>query len=265
MAVLEVARRSLRSYRRPLLVWILALAAMGLVLTLFWPSMRDASGLEDLIDSLPEAMRALMGTDDILSPEGFLGSRLNSVFPLLITVYASFRVASELPGEEQRGGLEILLGTPLSRTELLLGRFLAVVASVVALMAATGAALAAGATIVSMDISYSNIFAAAVALSLVGIAFGAIALAVAGVTGQRGATLGTGAGAAVGAFFLYSFAPLVPVLEWVRPFTLFEQALANEPLRNGLDLPGAGVLLAVAAAATGVAVAAFRRRDLSGG
>lgn len=33
--------------------------------------------------------------------------------------------------EEQRGGLEVLLSTPPSRTELLLGRFLAVAVSAV--------------------------------------------------------------------------------------------------------------------------------------
>lgn len=263
-AALEIARRSLVSYRRPLLVWMLALVAMALLLTLFWPSVRDASGLDELIESLPEALRAMMGTTDLLSPEGFLASRLNSIFPLLITVYAAFRVASEIAGEEQRGGFEILLGTPTPRTSVLLGGFLAVVVSVAALMAALTLGLVAGAAAVSMEISYVNVVAAASALALLGVTFGALTLAVAGATGRRGASLGTGAGLAVGGFFLYSFAPLVPELEGLRPFTLFDRALAAEPLRHGFATADALVLVVVTVIAVTVAVVTFRRRDLHG-
>jgi ABC-2 type transport system permease protein len=263
-AVVELTLRSLHAYRRPLLVWMAALAAMGLVLTLFWPSIRDTAGLDELVASLPEALRALIGTEDLLSPEGFLASRLNSIFPLLITVYAAFRVTAETSGEEQRGGFEILLGTPLPRTTLLLARFLAVSICVVALMTATGVALIVGAVIVDMPLSYANVLATTSGLALLGIVFGALSLAVAAGTGNRGLTLGVGAGLAVTAFFLYSFAPLTPRLEGIRPFTLFEQILANEPLRNGLDLGGVLVLVAVTVVAMAVAVTTFRRRDLHG-
>jgi ABC-2 type transport system permease protein len=262
--LLEVARRSLLSYWRALLVWTVALALAGLALTLFWPSVRDATGLEQLLENLPEAFRAMIGDVDLFTPEGFLASRLNSVFPLLITVYAAFRVASETAAEEQRGGFELLLGTQLPRTTLLLGRFLAVCIAVLTLMAATALGLIGGAAVVAMEISYANILAATAGLALLGIAFAGLALAVAGLSGHRGLTLGAGAGLAVTAFFVYSLTPLVPELAWLRPFTLFDRAIEDNPLAHGFATGDALVLVAFTAVMVAVAVLGFRRRDLRG-
>lgn len=264
MNVLTVAGRALRTYRRPLAVWVVALGVLGAVQVLFYPSIRQASGIEDLIANLPEAMRALIGTDDLLSPEGFLGSRLNSVFPLLITVYAAFRVSSETAGAEQSREFEILLGTPLARWELLLGRFVAVAASVLALMLGTGVAMVVGAATIDMDIGADRIMATSLALGLLGIAFAGLTVAVAGATGRRGVALGAGAGTAVGSFVLHSFAPLVPDLEPLRPYTPFDHAIGYEPLVNGLEPFGSAVLVAVALAGLAVGLVAFERRDVRG-
>lgn len=202
---------------RPLAIWVLALGALAALQVLFWPSVRQASGLEELVRSLPQALRAMIGTEDLLSPEGFLASRLNSVLPLLITVYAAFRVSTETAGAEQERAFEILLSTPVARWEILLGRFLAVSASVLALMLGTRVAMVAAAKTVDMPIGAGKIVSTVLALALLGIAFAGITLAVAGATGARGVSLGSGAGTAVGTFVLYSFAPLVPELEPLRP------------------------------------------------
>lgn len=262
--VVELSRRSLRSYRRPLLVWFLSLFAVGLLLSLFWPAVRDASGLEDMIQQLPEAMQALVGAEDLLSPAGFLASRLNSIFPLLITIYASFRVADELAGHEQRGGWELVLGAPVPRIAVVVATGLVVAVTATVLMAATGAGLILGATIVSMDIALTNIVAAVAMLALLGIAFAGLGLAVAGATGSRGVTLGAGAGLAVGLFLAHTFAQLVPWLEPIAPFTLFSQALGSEPLRTGFPVLQALILIAVALVGAAIGAVAFARRDLHG-
>lgn len=264
MNTLAIAARALRSYRRPLAVWMLALAALGATQVLFWPSIRQAPGLDDLVRSLPEALRALIGTDDLLSPEGFLASRLNSVFPLLITVYAAFRTSTETAGAEQDRAFEILLATPLARWELLAGRFLAVATSVLALMLATGAAMAAAAVAVAMPIGVGRIIATAVALGLLGVAFAGLTVAVAGATGARGVALGVGAGSAVGLFVLHSFSPIVPELGRLRAFTPFDHAIGYEPLVHGLEPFGSAVLLGITAAGLAIGLVAFQRRDVRG-
>lgn len=262
MNVLRIAGRSLRSYRRPLLVWTLSLAALGLLTVLFWPAVRDATGLEDLIASLPEALRALIGSDDLLSPEGFLNSRLNSIFPLLITVYAAFRVASETAGEEQAGGFELVLGAPVHRYELLLGKALAVGVAIVVLMTGTGLAMALGGVVVDLGVPVVRLLAATTALALLGLAFGAVTFAVAGVTGRRGVSLGVGAGLAVSLYVLYGFAPLVPALDGLRPLTPFDHAIGYDPLSNGLEGFGSLVLGAITVLGIAAGLVGFERRDV---
>ena len=95
-------------------------------------------------------------------------------------------------------------------------------------------------------------------------ALGPLALAVAGNSGHRGLTLGTGAGLAVTAFFVYSLTPLVPELAWLRPFTLFDRAIEDNPLVHGFATGDALVLVAFTAIMVTVAVLGFRRRDLRG-
>lgn len=262
MNAVVILRQRLRVYRRPLAIWTVSLALLGGLTVLLWPSVRDASGLEELMAGLPEAMRALIGTQELTSPEGFLNSRLASIFPLLITVYAAFRIADEVAGEEQSGGFEVILGHPISRAELLLGTAAAVAVSVAVLMTGTGVAMAAAGAAVDIGIPVGRMLAATTALTLLGWSSLGIALAVAGVTGRRGLTLGVGVGLSVALYVLYSFAPLVPALEGARDWTTFGHALGYDPLSNGLELAGSLVLLAVTAVGVAVGVLAFQRRDV---
>lgn len=262
MNALVITRQRLRVYRRPMLLWTASLAALGALTVLLWPSVRDASGLEELMAGLPEAMRALIGTQELTSPEGFVNSRLASVFPLLITVYAAFRVADEVAGEEQQGGFEIVLGHPIGRGELFLGTAAAVAVAVAVLMTGTGLAMAAAGAVVDIGIPLHRMLAATTALTLLGWSSLGIALAVAGATGRRGLTLGVGIGLSVALYVLYSFAPLVPALEGARDWTTFGHALAYDPLSNGLQLTGTLVLLAVTVVGSAVGTLAFQRRDI---
>ncbi|MDX1620745.1 MAG: ABC transporter permease subunit [Nitriliruptorales bacterium] len=264
MNALRIAGQSLRTYRRPLLIWTVAVGAMGLLQVLFWPAFESTAGqgMEELMANLPEALQALIGESDLLSPEGFINSRFSSVFPLLITVYAAFRATNETAGLEQDGGFELLLGAPLARWELLAGKFLAVATAVAAIMLGLGLLTVVGAVLVSMDIALSRILAAAVAMTFLGWAFAGFTFLVAGATGSRGVTLGAGAGAAVALFVWYSFSPLVDELEPFRMLSPYDHAIGYDPVRNGLQLEGTLVLLAVALVSFAGAVAMFNRRDV---
>lgn len=264
MNALRVALRSLRSYRRPLLIWAAAVGALGFMQVLFWPAFESTAGqgLEELTANLPEALQALIGEQDLLSPEGFINSRFSSVFPLLIAVYAAFRATNETAGEEQDGRFELLLGAPLARWELMVGKFLAVAVAVAVIMFGLGVLTSVGAVLVSMDIALVRILAATTAMTFLGWAFAGIAFLVAGATGSRGMTLGVGAGAAVALFVWYSFAPLVDALEPWRPLSPFDHAIGYDPVRNGLQLGGSSVLLAIALLGLAVAIVTFARRDV---
>lgn len=263
MSALEIAVRSLRSYRRTLLVWVVAVGALGALQVLFWPAFRDqAEQLDQLVESLPAALRAFVGGRDLLTPEGFLNSRFSSIFPLLFAVYATFRMSSETAGEEQDGGFELILAAPVARWQLLLGKFGATVAVLVAVTTGLGLLAAVAAVTVDLGVPVVRILASTAAMALLGIAFAGVTLAVAGLTGRRGTSLGAGAGLAVAASVFYSFAPLVPALEdwrWLSPFT---HAIGYDPLSNGLDLGRSLILVTIAVVGATVGAVAFERRDV---
>ena len=96
-----------------------------------------------------------------------------------------------------------------------------------------------------------------------GLCFGGVALAVGCATGRRALAAAAAAGLAIAGFLVNSLSSLAEGLERWRPLTLFYQYASNDPLRNGLDLGDAAVLVAVAVATALAALAAFQRRDLA--
>ena len=50
---------------------------LGLYVTLFYPTIRDSTGLTDFLEQLPEAMLAFIGdADTYTTPEGFLNAEV---------------------------------------------------------------------------------------------------------------------------------------------------------------------------------------------
>ena len=98
---------------------------------------------------------------------------------------------------------------------------------------------------------------------LLAIAFGSIALAVGAGTGRRSVAIGLTAGIAAGSYLIDVLALSVDGLGWLQrlsPFFFYREA---DPIAHGLDPWDAAVLGAIAIVATGIAVAAFDRRDLA--
>jgi len=80
--------------------------------------------------------------------------------------------------------------------------------------------------------------------------------------GRRALAIGVTSALAVGTFILNAFASTVDGFEWaarLSPFFYYGDSL---PLRNGLHIGHAGVLVALAAVALIATVVSFDRRDL---
>ena len=105
--------------------------------------------------------------------------------------------------------------------------------------------------------------AACLMLLLVGLAFGAIALAIGCATGHRGLALGVTGAYAVFSFVINALAPSVDALGWLRPLSPFRWYLDPDPLVSGIAWANVLVLLGIAAAGYVVAWLTFDRRDLA--
>jgi energy-coupling factor transporter ATP-binding protein EcfA2 len=102
-----------------------------------------------------------------------------------------------------------------------------------------------------------------VMLVLLGLAFGAIALAISALSANRAAAIGVAIAPMVKMYLIDALSAIVDDLNAIRPLSLFRFYMGNNPLRNGLSLVDAGVLAAVAAVFLVVSLVAFDRCDLA--
>jgi ABC-2 type transport system permease protein len=263
----NVFLKSLRDLRRSFAWWTVGLAGYVALIASVYPTVRDNPDLEKLVESYPEALKAFVafgGQFDFTSAAGYLGSELFSfMMPALFLVAAVGHGAGTLAGEEERGTIDLLLSSPLSRTRVALEKLAAMCVELAALGVVLWLALWLGARAFSMEVSVAHLASATALLVVLALAYGAIAFMVAAATGRKTLAIGLTVALAVGAYLVNSLASLVEVLEPFQKATPFYHYAVADPLRQGLDPWHTLFLLAVGAVAAAAGVLLFDRRDLA--
>ncbi len=257
--------KTLRDQRRSLMWWAIAMVATAVFTILFYPSLKNSPEMDRMAEQMPEALRkAFLGEiTQLTSPEGFLNSQLFIFFvPLLFLVFAVAQGSGAIAGEEQRGTLELLLSHPVKRRRVVLDKFAAMVVTTFVLALALWAGLLVGAAVVGMDISVLRLAEATFSGVLLGLAFGAMALALGCARGSRGLSIGVSSGLGAVAYLWNALSPLVASLEPYRKLSPFYYYYAADPLSNGLAPGHVAVLIGLMAALMVIAPLAFERRDL---
>ena len=267
MMLRSVFGKTLWERRRSIIWWMLGMAALAFLTVAFWPSLRDQAGLGDFLESFPPELLALFGIEnaqELLTPAGFVSSRLYaSIGPILLTVFGISVGTSVMAGEEDRGTMDILLAQPVSRRRLVLDGAAAMTVLVSIVAAALLAVLFATNPIFDLGFSGSAIVAANVGITLLALLHGALALAVGGITGNRGLTLGVATAVVVFGWFINALAEIVDELKPVQEISPFHWFLQGTPLARGWDWPANALMAAVTVALVVIAVWAFERRDVA--
>lgn len=263
----SVLWKTVRDQRRSLVWWGLGLVATTAMYAAFYPSIVDnAATLTEYMESLPEAFReAFLGADaDFVSPGGYLNTELFGFFgPLLLLVFAIGAGARATAGEEERGSLDLLLSTPVSRRRVIADKALAMTIGAVLLSAVLWIAIALLGPPFDLTPGLGNVGAAVTMQLLLALAFGMLALAVGARSGRRSLAIGVTSGLAGASYVLDVLAPSVDEIAWLQKLSPFYYYDHNVPVKNGIEIVDAGLLLAIAVVAFVVALIAFERRDLA--
>jgi ABC-2 type transport system permease protein len=255
--------KTLRDQRHALLGWSVGVSLLVLVECALWPSIRDMPHWDQLISSYPEAMKKLFSVDAMTTGRGFLDAELFTLLlPALFIVFGIGRGARLLAGEEDDGTLEILLVTPLSTTRVLLEKAAALVTSLAVLGVVLAVTTQVCSWVFGLGLGPGASLTGSLAVTLLGVEFGCLALAVGAVTGRRGAALGVATVAATAAYVLYAAATLVSSLSGWRGWSPFDQVLSRGPLASWLPGSAAWVLL-VTLVVVAAAAPRFARRDIA--
>jgi ABC-2 type transport system permease protein len=263
----NVALKTLHDQRRSLAGWVVAIVLLVLMYAAIWPSIRDQPSMSDFLDQMPEAFRSLFATAgaDMSTAVGYVQIELMSFMgPTLLILYAVGQGSAAVAGEEDRHTLDLLLGAPVSRTRVVLEKAAAMAFGTILLAAATGVTLLLVGRLFDLDLPAGRTAAAMLHLGLLGLVFGALALAVGAATGSPGRSRGVAAAVAVLAYLVNGLGGLV---DWLRPFqrlSPFYQYAAHDPLRTGVSWPAVVVAVVTVAVLVAVAVWGFGRRDVRG-
>lgn len=257
--------KSLRDQRRSMIGWAIGLAGVALMYAAVYPSIKaSAADLNAYVEKLPDAVKSLIGGEDYTSPAGYLRSEFFSTMgPLLLLIFAIGSGARAVAGEEENRTLDLLLSTPVRRRAVLQDKAVAIVVTALVLGVTAFAAVAAFGPLFDLSLPSADLAAACLMLVLLGLTFGAIALAVGAATGRRVLANSAAGGFAVVAFIVNALAPSVSWLEPVRPLSPIRWYMEPDPLLTGLHPANVAVLLGATALLYAVAHAAFLRRDLA--
>lgn len=245
--------------------WVLALVLLTAWIVAFYPAIRDSSELQDFITDFPPEMLAMFGIDPLLFTTGFgyLQGQLYSLIGPIILIGMCIGIgAGATAGEEERGTMDLLLAQPVSRTSVVVQKFLAMATLALVAVAAVGLVIVIANPLVDLKLSTAGIIGINVGLMFLGLTFGTMAMAVGAWRGTRALAAGVATAAAVVAWFINAFSPLVDWLATMQDFQPFSWYLKDDPLLDGptvwhLLLVGSTLLLLAGA------VALFRLRDIS--
>jgi ABC-2 type transport system permease protein len=255
---------SMRMQRRAVIGWGIGLAAVATMYAAFYPSIKEsATQLQSYLDNMPEAFRNLIG-GNYGSPAGYLRAELFALLgPILFLVFAVSAGGRALAGEEEARSLDLLLSTPLTRTQIVRDKAISLLAAMVALTGFLFLVVVVVGRPFELTVPVEDAAAACVMLLLIGLAFASLALAVGCATGRKSWAYGIAGVIAVATYVLSVLAPSVSALEWTRPLSPFRWYLEPDPLTTGVHPANMAVLLGITAVCMIVAVVTFRRRDLA--
>lgn len=220
----------------------------------------------EIFSTFPDALVAMIGGVDMSTPAGFVTGEIFSLTaPIAIIVLLVSMGARALAGEEESHTMGLLLANPVSRSEIVLKKTLAMVGHALVFGMITAIGCLIGVLIAGLDeISWSGIVAVSVQLTAFGLVFGGVALVISALTGLRKmATWGT-TGVALITWFMFTFLPLSQAAGFAADFSPFQWYLGNDPLVNGIDWAGAGLLIGTFVLLVVVSIPLFQRRDLRG-
>ena len=254
--------KTVSDYQTLLLITAAAMfLVMGVMLGPMYASLPEET--RAAFDAFPEDLLALFGGGNLSTPEGWYTlETFGMMAPLSVILVTVVIGAGALAGEESRRTMSLLLSNPIPRSRIVLEKAATMVLFGIAVGFATFAGVSLGSALGGLGMSIGNIAATATVQVLVGLVFGALALALSAGTGRTGVAVFGAAGAALAFHLFTSLANIsgaLSAVEWASPFNYY---LVSDPLVNGMDWVDAVVLAVLAFALISISLPLFQRRDI---
>ncbi len=257
----DVAQIDLRLRRRSMLWFAVGLAIYAFMLVAMYPTVKSDASLGALTEN--PTVAALLGvTGSFTSPAGWVNGNLYANFlPLMILLLTIGYGASSIAGQSEDGSLGLVATLPISRSRLVREKTLVLGLLAVPLAVATMAFILLGPHY-DLTLPTGAVIGTTVAVLVMGVDFGLIAMIIGVLTGSRGLALGLTSALAAASYLVSSLAPIVSWVNTIRPVSLFYWAVGGDQLTAGPSTSSYAVLVLVGVGLHLAAVALIERLDI---
>jgi ABC-2 type transport system permease protein len=252
---------TVRFQARGVLIWG---AALGLYSAAIVASYTTFSGSADqmnqLLDAYPKGMLEAFGITDLADVENYMSSQVFLLAPLALAFFPILTAAGAIAGAEERGTIDVLLGNPVPRWQLVVGSFVSMALSLLGILAIMGALTQVTAVLMDVDLPWGNTAAAVLNMWPLCLLFGAVAMLCSAVFHRRALAIAVPAFLLFAMYLLDTLGRVSEDLEDIQPLSAFHYY--GSAIEDGIDWTHFAGLTAVALALTALAILAFRRRDI---
>ena len=266
----SIFSKSLRDSRRAIAI---AIAFVAFVLLVGAAAVASAFGTVEtrqqmvgLATTLPAIFQSMLGPPVALDTlGGLIEWRYQIVLGVLLPVWSILALSGTLAGEADRGSLELLATTAITRRRLALEKLAGHLVSVLIVLAAVALVTwlcgIAFATLPGDAISPEAAFGYAALTGVLMLAPGGIAFAAAPFLG-RGAAAGLAAFVMVASYLVNGFHDSIALFDTIRPLSWYEWTAQHVPLAGRFDWGSIAALATLGVVLLAVGVRAFERRDV---
>jgi len=256
----DITRLDLRLRRRSAIGYTAGIALYSLIVVALYPSFEHSRSLNGLSGSTAAALFGVTG--QLTSPGGWLNGNIYGNFlPLIVLLLTIGYGATSLAGQDEDRTLGLIAALPVRRNAIVFQKVSAMALQTLLLAAAVTACVIAGRGF-HISIGAGNAIAVAAAVTLMGLDFGVVTMAVGAATRRRGTALGVGAGLATVSYLLSSLAATIASVRPGRYLSLFYWSVASDQISKGVSITDFAVLIAFGLCALAAAAAAFAWADL---
>jgi ABC-2 type transport system permease protein len=255
-----LARQQLRSRVRSVVIWGIAVGALGALYVALFPSMSEF--LRQYLEQASDQMQRFMGQlQESTTIEGWMEMEFfASIVPLALPFMVIPSGARAVAGSEERKALDLLLSNPLPRWHVIASALGTMAAGLACVLGIAWALTCAAVPAAGVDLDPGRLAAALVVLWVFSLLFGALALLLSTWLRRSFLAVVIPAVLLVAMYVIGNLAQVSKTAEPLRVFSLFYHL--GHPLKG--DFPWTAVLaiLAGVCALGAAAVHSFERRDI---
>ena len=246
---------------RGVLIWGAALGLYSAALTASFTTFSgDAGQMEQLMDAYPQGLKEAFGLTAFGTIEGFMDVQVFNLAPLALAFFTVLAAANAIAGAEERGAIDVLLGNPLPRWQLVVGNFLATAVSLLGILAISTLLTWSVATLMDTGLAFGDAARGFLNLWPICVLFGGLAALCSALFRRKALAVAVPAAVLFAMYLLDTIGNVSKDVGDYQPASAFHYY--GSAIQDGMDWTNFGGLAAVACVLVLLAVLAFQRRDI---